>query len=171
MKETKTTNKTYPKNKKEIQEEGQKLFRIIDEESPRSIAIMGVAYLDSLLKKLLKRVLIDNKDVSNIIEKNLNFSSLINLSYAMGLIDETAKKELIIVNNIRNKFAHHMEFDSFEKDEIKKDCKKLNIHINYNTSLVSSQELYKGAISYYSGYLIVKWKHCKRLETGMLFQP
>jgi hypothetical protein len=84
----------------------------LEHASPRGAAILGAAFVDENLTRLLKSKLKqDKKLLDDMFEPSRplgSFGSKINLAFLMGLYSEEARTELDIIKNIRNKFAHRI---------------------------------------------------------------
>lgn len=109
--------------------EFQKLFAY-NEPNERSIAIVGGAFLDTLLENILLEFFPDDKEVDELLGTTKvigTFVSRIRLTYCLGLIDKSVKEDLKIIGKIRNKFAHQLSA-SFEDPEIEKWVKLLKWH-------------------------------------------
>jgi DNA-binding MltR family transcriptional regulator len=98
----------------------------------QAVALTCVAYLDHALQTLLKvhfRHL--NKDQYHRIFDGAGngilgtASAKILIAYAMGLIEFNTYTDLVILNNVRNAFAHTLHTIDFENGHIKEDCAKL----------------------------------------------
>ena len=85
--------------------------RLESTDSPFEVALIGTAMvehrLDVVLRKALKRQ--DDKDWRSLLrpgEALGTLNSKINLGYVLGLYKEDVKKNLEIIRDIRNAFAH-----------------------------------------------------------------
>jgi DNA-binding MltR family transcriptional regulator len=109
--------------------EFQKLFAY-DEPNDRSIAIVGGAFLDTLLENILLEFFPEDKEVDELLGTSKvigTFVSRIRLVYCLGLIEKSIKEDLKLIGKIRNKFAHQLSA-SFEDPEIEKWVKLLKWH-------------------------------------------
>jgi hypothetical protein len=101
---------------------------IIDE---RAIAIVGAAFLDTMLSDILAAFMVDDeKEVQKLLGYDHamgTFSSRITAAYCLGFICKTVRDDLRIVGKIRNKFAHEMRA-SFDSDPIRGWCHDLKWH-------------------------------------------
>jgi DNA-binding MltR family transcriptional regulator len=116
--------------------------KILDTEfegsSDRSAAIVGVSYLDELLKEVVLECMV--KDTSNV-NKQLfsnngplsSFSSRIDLSYRFGVISKYEKSQLHILRKIRNIFAHMLVGASFENEGVKQQTLNTSVPIEMLT--------------------------------------
>ena len=103
----------------------QKFLKIFDKESSRGKAIIGHAFLDVMLSKLLMSRLVNGERDGKI--GSLTFENKAKLSYSTGVISEVIYKDLLRINKIRNIFAHHIEFSDFDKKDISKICASFEI--------------------------------------------
>jgi len=107
--------------------------KLFDYEDPsaRAVAIVGAAFLDTLLSEALTNFLVnDKKEVSKLLRPDGplgTFGSRITACYCLGLIGDIVKNDLRLVGKIRNRFAHDIRAD-FADDQIKNWCKSLSWH-------------------------------------------
>jgi len=100
----------------------RKFIEEIEKESERAQAIIGHAYVEDLLKELLKKRLIEfNDDLA----ESIPFKHLINLCYITGIITKAEKKDIRLLADIRNKFAHKRKIKNFNAANIPNLCKDL----------------------------------------------
>jgi len=101
------------------------------EASDRAIAIVGPAFLDTLLSELLVNFLIDDeKEVDKLMQPDGplgTFGARVSACYCLGLIGETIKSDLRLVAKVRNRFAHDLRA-SFSDEQIKSWCNALQWH-------------------------------------------
>ena len=102
-----------------------------DEASERAVAIVGPAFLDTLLTEMLVNFLIDDeKEVQKLMQPDGplgTFGAKISACYCLGLIGETIKSDLRLVAKVRNRFAHDLRAD-FSDEQIKSWCSALQWH-------------------------------------------
>jgi DNA-binding MltR family transcriptional regulator len=142
-----------------LQAEFHKLFNET-EKNDRAIAIVGAAFLDTLLEHILFSFLADDdKNVQQIVgfDKALGtFSSRIKMVYGLGLIYEPVRNDLEQVRKIRNKFAHTLDV-SFEDQQIKDWCQNLEWHrkayVANPPEGATAQELFQVGVNQLIGYL------------------
>ena len=93
---------------------------------------MGAAFLDSELENLLRSIVVDNPSVTNYIFGQScpisSFSARIDLSYLLGLISPSVRRDLHLVRKIRNDFAHMHHPATFELPAIASRCRELAHH-------------------------------------------
>jgi hypothetical protein len=109
--------------------EFSRLFR--DEENDRALAIVGGAFLDTLLENILVEFLVDDeKEVSELLRYDQplgTYSGRIRAAYCLGLLRKTIRDDLRLVGKIRNRFAHDLSV-SFSKEPIRSWCSSLRWH-------------------------------------------
>ena len=109
-------------------------LQTLTQASLRATAISMAEYLNAELEDLLQAFLIDDaSNVKRLLSGELaplgTFSARITVAFALGLISEKERKNLILIRKIRNVFAHalpQMEL-SFDSPEIKSSCQELEI--------------------------------------------
>lgn len=97
----------------------------------RAIAIVGAAFLDSILEHTLINFMVDDeKETIRLLGYDQamgTFSSRITAVYCLGLICKTVRDDLRIVAKIRNKFAHELRA-SFDSEPVSGWCHALKWH-------------------------------------------
>lgn len=104
-------------------------YEELQKESARGAVIIAGAFLDTQLRNLISKYLIDYKKfVDELLDHSLSsFDSRIKAAYNLELIDETMYHDLIAIKNIRNPFAHKMHGYSFDEPEIISLCNSLKM--------------------------------------------
>ena len=99
------------------------VLRDISTASDRAAAIIAGSLLEMSLTTTLKVILHKNKkitdEVFNVTGAMGAFKTKIQLGFLVGLYGDQALKDLLIVKDIRNAFAHSLEISSFKSDRIK----------------------------------------------------
>ena len=153
-------------------DEFAKLQNEFNTETPRSVAIVGCAYMDDFLNELLRTVMIEDKKLFEDFIDRLTFERRIIMCYLLGLIDRKMRDDLIIIGKIRNKFAHDKNLNSFDVEIISTYCEKLNYLKVLWTEIDmpdTPRKRYQGAIIYYFGCFRVISDFCKRIDRKTLF--
>lgn len=91
------------------QEERESFFEAFSHETDRGMAIVAVCYLDNILEKLIRAAYIQDPKVSSLFRNNQVLHAFYNkicIAYFSGLIPQAVYDDLILVAEIRNKFAH-----------------------------------------------------------------
>jgi DNA-binding MltR family transcriptional regulator len=114
---------------------GAEIIGAMDEEfhdaPDRILAIVGAAYLDSLLEELLRAIFLEDREEA---DRLLGFDrplgsngSRYQLAYCLGLITENQRDDLKLIAKIRNAFAHRFDIQSFNHAEPSKFIEKLHV--------------------------------------------
>jgi DNA-binding MltR family transcriptional regulator len=95
----------------------------------RVIAVVGAAYLDSMLDRLFRAVLIDSAaDVDGLLRPDGALGSngtRYQLAFCLDLIARDQRDDLRLIAKIRNKFAHDFKISSFDEEPIRGYCSSL----------------------------------------------
>lgn len=100
---------------------------------PQTTAIMGAAYLEHALESLIRasfRPLPKKEDDDRLFSGGASgalgtFSAKIRIAYAAWLIHENVYKALLLINDIRNVFAHSLHRVDFSHELVAEDCRRL----------------------------------------------
>ncbi len=86
------------------------LLRSIADESPRGMVLVVAAELERILLLAIKGLLRSGKGLENLDKDKQGpistLSAKINLSHALGIIDDVELRDLHLIRQIRNDFAH-----------------------------------------------------------------
>ena len=119
----KTIKEAHDELVKESLEDKGYFWEAFRETSDRGLVIVMGNVLDNLLKRLIKAAYIQDNKVTQIFkeEKILGTAlAKIKIAYFSGYIPKYIYQDLVIINNIRNKFAHEIEISiSFKNEPIK----------------------------------------------------
>jgi len=102
-----------------------------------TLAITGTAYLQHMTERILKSrfVRLSKEDERRMFDGAQNgflssFSSQIRLCFALGLVDHASYEDLLMLNDIRNIFAHSMHEVDFNNTEVENDLKLLHFQVS-----------------------------------------
>jgi len=140
--------------------EFKKFIEEIEKDSERDQAIICHGYVEDLLKELLKKRLIDFKD--NLAE-SIPFKHLLNLCHITGIITKAERKDIKLLAEIRNRFAHKRKIKSFNAEDIPKLCKDLRIPKSFTRELTPQEKFIKTA-GYHIQILNFKLKYTKKVR-------
>jgi DNA-binding MltR family transcriptional regulator len=104
-----------------LSEESAKLYETIYGEPDMPCVLVGVAYLDAILKTLLGDFLIESSITDNILGSNGVLGTLrsrTDLAYCVGLIPKSLYQNLCTMGEIRNQFAHSRNSLSLEDQDV-----------------------------------------------------
>jgi hypothetical protein len=101
------------------------------EASDRAIAIVGPAFLDTLLDNILIEFMVDDiREVNELLKPDGalgSWGNRVRVYYCLGLIGEIVTTDLKFVGRIRNRFAHDLRAD-FSDPRISQWCQQLRWH-------------------------------------------
>ncbi len=107
----------------------EEMDREFHDSTDRVIAVVGAAYLDSMLDRLLRRVFIDQQqDVDRLLRPDGALGSngsRYQLAYCLGLITLDQRDDMKMIAKIRNEFAHDFKTSSFESTPVRDYCSSL----------------------------------------------
>jgi DNA-binding MltR family transcriptional regulator len=152
-----------PEFKKFIEEIEKESEEIKKESVERAQAIICHAYVEELLKELLKKRLIKDKDFLKSLEKLISFSRLLTLCYITGIVNKAERKDIKLLAKIRNRFAHKREIKSFNAEDIPELCNDLRIPKPLTIELTPQEKFIKTA-AYYIQILNLKLKYTKKVK-------
>jgi DNA-binding MltR family transcriptional regulator len=106
------------------------LNRELNAESDRGAVILACSLFDIALKAKIKSFLTPISSSADEIFDDANaplatFSSKINMAFRLGIISQSLKRDLHLLRDIRNSFAHNIEECSFEAPEITSTLKTI----------------------------------------------
>lgn len=142
--------------------EFQDFIEELKKESDRGIAIICHAYIEDLLKELLKKRLIEDKHFIKRLEKSISFDQLLILCFITGVIKEKEKQDIKLLDEIRNKFAHRRKVNNFDQAKICDLCN--NLIIPKDLSGESTRIKYVVVAGYYIQILNLKLKYTKKVR-------
>ena len=102
------------------------LNTVLSKESDRGIAVLGPAYLDTLLEDLLRAFFRVTKSTDKILDGDRalgTFSSRIDIAHALGFIDDPTWHDLHLARDIRNDFAHSVDLHSLDVPTVRDRCR------------------------------------------------
>ncbi len=143
--------------------EFKEFIKEIKKESERAQAIICHAYVEELLKELLKKRLIKDKDFLKSLKKLISFSRLLTLCYITGIVNKAERKDIKLLAKIRNRFAHKRKIKSFNAEDIPELCNDLRIPKPLTRELTPQEKFIKTA-GYYIQILNLKLKYTKKVR-------
>src|SRR5262245_43039865 len=103
--------------------------------SDQVVALAGAAYLDHALQVLLTASFrnLTKKDWTRMFDGAANgilgtTSAKLRVAYAARHLEPQQYKDLLLINDIRNVFAHSLHAIDFSNELVEADCAKLNSH-------------------------------------------
>ncbi len=106
-------------------------MKILSRHTEAGNALVVAGIVEDWLEKLL---LARGRTISNTMAERIfegmgplrSFSGKIDVAYLFELIDEDVARDLRVIKDIRNKFAHTTQFVHFQSEHIAKLCQKLS---------------------------------------------
>ena len=124
-------------NFSEYLREGNTFGEQLEQESDRGAALVGLAFLDVMLKRLFEAKMLDGA----IAKKLLNYPGPLStaaarsdVAYGLGWIGAKTYRDLVTLRNIRNRFAHAHEPIKFTDSAVESLCAKLELRKNATAS-------------------------------------
>lgn len=140
--------------------EFKKFIEEIEKDSEREQAIICHGYVEDLLKELLKKRLIDfNVDLA----ESIPFKHLLNLCHITGIVTEAERKDIKLLAEIRNRFAHKRKIKSFNAEDIPELCKDLRTPKSFARELTPQEKFIK-TTAYYIQILNLKLKYTEKVR-------
>lgn len=108
----------------------QKVYDVLNHESDIACVLIGTSYLSELLGSAIRTALRKGNTTENLLTPGKgilgSFKSRVDLAYCLNIISVEDRKDLDIIGNIRNSFAHlHLSFD-FKDEEVEAELRNLN---------------------------------------------
>lgn len=107
------------------------LIKLLNQQTESGHALVIAGIIEDELQKLL---LSSMRELSSNLAERLfdgygplsTFAGKIDVAFALDLIDESVHRDLRVIKDIRNRFAHTTQFAFFNSPEISKLCEKLS---------------------------------------------
>jgi DNA-binding MltR family transcriptional regulator len=99
--------------------------------SDRSSAIVAAAFIETRLEHIIRARLAHEPSVIDGLLRVSgplgNFSTKVDLALLIGVISKEAHKDLVVIKNVRNEFAHKLASTTFDMQRIKDLCSNLKL--------------------------------------------
>jgi DNA-binding MltR family transcriptional regulator len=126
----------------------------IEQQTDRGAAIIGAAYVDLVLREAITARMLSVPDVITLLFENRgplqDFGARIQIGVALGVYGRRAYKDLCIIKDIRNAFAHSAEAMDFTRVDVARLCTSLwypeKIQYHNRPKPTTPKELYVRAI-------------------------
>lgn len=108
------------------------LDKEIERASDRAVAVLAGSIVETYLTRLVRHHLHDpdGKVWAQRAHPSGPFGSFalkIDLAFMVGLISEEARKDLIVIKDVRNRFAHDLDVSGFDDQSIAAKCENLTL--------------------------------------------
>lgn len=104
----------------------------LSENTDQALAVTGAAYLDHVLQLLLQAFFrnLNSEENTRMFDGAAggilgSFAAKIRIAYAASLVAPQTYRDLLLLNDIRNVFAHTLHEIDFENELVAEDCAKL----------------------------------------------
>lgn len=114
-----TRKRIYPIE--DLSEDTKKLYDVLNEAKDLSCVLIGTSFLDETSRSMLQKYLLKCNTAKNLLNPNgalSTFSSRCDLTYCLAFINRGRYKDLRIIQNIRNLFAHSHLDKSFGDSDV-----------------------------------------------------
>jgi DNA-binding MltR family transcriptional regulator len=113
-------------------EEAIDIVKFLQDAPDIAVAILATSQVEMMLEKaIFEKLRRNDQDTINLLTEAggplSGMHAKVSLAYAMGIIDETAKRNLNVVRNIRNAFAHAKRRISFDEPEVLDELRDIQI--------------------------------------------
>ncbi len=138
----------------------QNLIGEFQHNSDRSVAILGTAYLQNYLGRLLSNFFISDSQNTNelLLQRGAlsTFDTRIRAAYALGLISSNEFNDLLQIMHIHNIFLNELDISKFTDESLRQHCSQLRIprEILLPEETVTPRRLFVFAVALLSGQLI-----------------
>lgn len=119
----------------------KEMLRVIAElgQGPdQALAVTGLAYLENIAEQVLraKFIALNGEEDARIFDASAggilgSMSAKLRIIYALGLLPQQTYADLLLMNQIRNVFAHSLHQVTFSNPEITQDCGRLSAANEY----------------------------------------
>jgi hypothetical protein len=106
---------------------GQEVNEVIadfENEPDRSVAIVGAAYVDDVLRTAIAAAFVDDKDARKRFAKQ-SYSARCDLAFCLGYFRKESLADFEAIGEVRNQFAHRRGVKSFGDPGIRERCQNL----------------------------------------------
>ncbi len=121
--------KADEKNRLQKSEDFAGFMNEFQQESDRAAAVLGATYLETRLEVLLRSYFIEDEGAANDlfgVGRPLgSFDARRQLAYALNLIGKEEPEQLKLIQEFRNRFAHHLHDLKFTDEQIAGKCREL----------------------------------------------
>jgi hypothetical protein len=101
-------------------------MRMFTGESDRATAVLGGAYIEALLGRVLASWLITDREVERLFG---NANQKVHLLFALGVITPRERDDLLLLQKVRNHFAHHvLDATNYEAEPVARLLRDLSIY-------------------------------------------
>lgn len=122
-------SKQDDRNRREQSEDFAGFMNEFQQESDRAAAVLGATYLETRLEVLLREYFIEDEGAANglfgVGRPLGTFDARRQLAYVLGLLTQEENEQLKWIQEIRNRFAHHLHNLQFTDEWVASRCREL----------------------------------------------
>ena len=130
----------------------QDFFSIMNDGNDLACVLLGVNYLDEILRAILNTRLKRSEVTENILNPSSGFlgtfSNRRDLVYCLGIVDKKIYNDLRIIAEIRNTFAHSFDSVTFDSPEVVELLNKLQWHDSFTGPKMKFEDYPPGSLKY-----------------------
>src|SRR5882757_6248415 len=95
----------------QLSSDSQALFDVLNNESDLAAVLVGVSVIDACLASMLERFLLESSVATKLLHGTKGalgtLAARSDACYCLGLIEKSLYKDLLVLGEMRNLFAHH----------------------------------------------------------------
>lgn len=143
------------------------VVRMFHGETDRGAAVLAASFLENFLAKYLRSAMIEDSAVDDLFTgfgPFADFNKRIETAYALGLITKDDRRDLKLIQKIRNHFAHTPTNTSFDTRPISDWISALSLNRNLTDEIIGGKTASKNRMR----YLITIGHFCAGIHNSML---
>jgi DNA-binding MltR family transcriptional regulator len=113
----------------QLSKDSRRLMDVLNNESALACVVIGAAFLDAALASLLSKTLLKSGVTTKLLGPSGalgSFGTRADLAYCLSLITKSHYKDLCVIAEIRNHFAHHHLNFGFNDPKVRQLCDRLH---------------------------------------------
>jgi DNA-binding MltR family transcriptional regulator len=157
-------------------ERTDRFFEDLQKETDRGTALLAAAFLEDVLEASLRAYFVDDKGEADKLlvgDSPLGcLSARARLAYCLGLLGPDEYRDLNLVREIRNAFAHAARLVSFEDPGVKDQCRELRIpamlleHTKHPGTLAEARSRFVTCVTLLSQFLLARARALEHATPG-----
>jgi hypothetical protein len=137
----------------------ERLSRVLMKErrSPRAVAILTAAHIDTVLENALRAVLIEAPSTDALFDGQralATSAARIDVAFALGLFSGVMRRDLHLIRKIRNHFAHEVVEGSFDTEPVRSFMRQMSV-FPFADNVVSSSGKPRDATTTYDMMCVI----------------
>jgi hypothetical protein len=123
-------------------------------ETDRGCALVGAAFLDGLLERMLRAVMAEGASANAVVGRSLrSFGSRIQACHALALLRDSQRDDLEVIRLVRNCFAHAPVSLDFGAANVAGQCGRLTVQPQDVGASASPRQRFAWAVASLTGQL------------------